>query len=381
LVLVAVMALTLMALAPAAATDQSYEFPGPNAFDIAAAPGGSVLVAQGSTVHEIRKGTTALVAEIEAMGPINGLATLGRGDFLATTQSPDRAVEGKLWRVSRGGVRSVADLGAFERAADPDAFEGPGWKDQRCEEVDGFSVGPQTNPFHLEALSGGSALVADAAGNTLLSATTAGRVDWAALFTPPVDANGDWLVRFHQDTSDGPIPCYVQPVPTSVAIAPDGDYYVGTLTGSTADPGANLHDPADDIPGVDARGLSAVWRVDSGARHAVCSEDGSGPGCTKAIAGLTSVIDVAFGPDGSLYVLEYDANGWWAAFGPGGPAGSRLLRCDPAVDQHRDHCDVVAGESELLLFAGAITFDKSGDLWILEGNVLPVPVVRSLHLP
>lgn len=383
LALATVLAMTLVTAVPAAGSNQSYEFPGPNAYDIEAAPDGSILVAQGTAVHEIRKGHTASVSEIDVTGPVNGLAALGRGVFYATAitvEGGDLAAGHELWRISRGGARMVADIGAFEQTHDPDAFAGPQWKDRRCEEVDGFSAGPQSNPFHLEAVSGGAALIADAAGNTLLSATTGGSVDWAALFTPPVDQNGGWLIRFHRETVDGLVPCYVQPVPTSVAIGNDGDYYVGTLTGSTAHPGFDLHDPVDDIPGVDARGLSAVWRIDAGAGHVVCSEAAPAVGCEKAISGLTSVIDVAFGPDGDLYVLEYDANGWWSAFFSAGPAGSRILRCDPAVDDHRDDCDVVAGELEFLLFVGAITFDKEGNLWILEGNVLPVPTVRHIDL-
>lgn len=384
LILATAVATMMLALVPAAGADEQgelYEISGP-AFDIETAPDGSLLVAQGTRILEIRKGEVGVVAEVERdnPSPVNGLAANGRGDFFATVQGGDAAVGQELLRVSRGVVRQVADIGGFEQLNDPDAFQGPQWKDQRCEDEGPFTQGPQSNPFHLELLNGGTAVIADAAGNTLLTANASGNVDWVAVFTPPVDADGEWLKRFELDTPGGAVPCYVQPVPTSVAIGPNGDYYVGTLTGSTTDVGEDIDDETDDIPGVDARGLSAVWRIDGSSKHVVCSEAEPMAGCEKAISGLTSVIDVAFGPDGHLYILEYDANGWWAAFATG-PAGSRILRCDLATDHERDDCELVAGESGSMLFVGAMTFDKSGNLWVLEGNIFPTATVRQLDLP
>jgi hypothetical protein len=62
-------------------------------------------------------------------------------------------------------------------------------------------------------------------------------------------------------------------------------------------------------------GLSRVWKIPADANNVVCSED-SGP-CEVLIDGLTSVIDVAIGPDGLLYVVEFDENSWFASFIPG----------------------------------------------------------------
>jgi hypothetical protein len=53
---------------------------------------------------------------------------------------------------------------------------------------------------------------------------------------------------------------------------------------------------------------------------------------------LTSVVDVEFGADGRLYVVEMDASGWFAAgSGTGGTA-----------------CDV---DNAIITTPGAITFD------------------------
>lgn len=358
----------------------------PPVFDIDATPNGSILVPvtvfpdpeippEGesvTTVKEITKRGVQEVVEISTKegSPINGLEPVGRSSFFATSGGQDQAVGAGVWHVSRGGARLVADVEAFEQANDPDAFEGPEWKAQACEENpdEGFTAGPQSNPYHLTRLSGSTALVADAAGNTLLSASKNGSLDWVAVFTPPVDENGtgsdkpeDWMVLFPLDEDAD---CYVQPVPTAVDIGPDGAYYVGELTGVT---------PADiGTGGGPTKGLSRVWRIEPGARNVTCPSDD----CEVVLSSFTSVIDLEFGPDGDLFVVEYDENGWFAATTPDhpiGPAGGTINRCDVEVGT----CDEV--ESDLTLPA-AITFDKWGNLWLLENN-LANPTVDQVDLP
>lgn len=326
------------------AAEGPYEF-APPVFDIAALPNGDILVAQGTDIKQIRRRGNGGVRDIISVptvpgSPINGLAPLGVGTFFATSGGLDLALGAAVWRGTRGKVREVASIEDFEIANDPDAFEGPQWKDQRCEEDpnQGFSAGPQSNPYHTTPLSGSNVLVADAAGNTLLDAKTNGDIDWVAVFTPPLDQLGDWAVLFTlPDGTD----CYVQPVPTSVDIGPDGAYYVGELTGFPAIPG-----------------WSRIWRIEGGARNVTCpSAD-----CTEVISGMTSIVDVEFGPDGLLYVVEFDAAGWFAATVLGTGVGGSVKACD--VDT--GSCDVVADN---LVLPGAITFDKWGGLWLLENNV------------
>lgn len=365
---VALMAAALMTAPASAGAAEAYHF-GPPVFDIAAAPDGGILVAEGATIKEIRKGDISDVAVVpiaepsrcalEFVGCINGVEAIGRGNFFATSGGLEGAVGAGLWRVSRGGARLVADIAAFEIEHDPDAAV---WKDTQCEVLTGF-VGPESNPYHLEALSGSETLIGDAAGNTLLSATTNGEVDWVATFTPPITnpgpdvwssvEPGEWLALPIDDDTD----CYVQPVPTSVAIGPDGAYYVGELTGVTAE---NI------FAGQPSTELSRVWRVEPGVRNVVCPS----ANCEVVISGLTSVIDLEFGPDGLLYVVEYDANGWFAATVLGDAAGGSISRCDVGTGS----CTVVDGQFEL---PSAITFDKRGTLWVLENNIV-APTVRQL---
>src|SRR5699024_5384008 len=134
------------------------------------------------------------------------------------------AVGAGLWRVADGEAILLADIEAFETEHDPDATAGTAWKDPRCEASAEFSEGPQSNPYGVAALEDGSALVADAAGNALLHAAPDGALGLAAVFAPPAGADGELLVLFTlEDGTD----CYVQPVPTAVAIGPDGAAYVG----------------------------------------------------------------------------------------------------------------------------------------------------------
>ena len=91
-------------------------------------------------------------------------------------------------------------------------------------------------------------------------------------------------------------------MPTAVACGPDGAYYVGELTG-----------------GPFPTGISRVWRIESGTRHAAC---GTSPACSIAVSGLTAVIDLQFGPDGRLYVAQLDDAGVGAFEGGQGIGGS-----------------------------------------------------------
>ncbi len=332
----------------------------PVAYDLDAAPDGSILVTQNGTVQRIRKGVVTQVAEIPGtLGqPANGLAVVGTNSYFLASGGLDLAAGAGVWHVNNGGAQLIGDIETFETASDPDAFEGPQWKNQACEEdpAQGFTAGPQSNPYHLAALTGSMALVGDAAGNTVLSVKKNGTVDWVAVLTPPIDQNGDY--RFLKTAENDPtIDCYVQPVPTSVAIGPTGDYFVGELTGAPATPG-----------------WSRIWRIESGANNVVCPS----PQCTMFADGLTSIIDMEFGPDGMLYGVEYDIEGWAVAIGKvfdpsQDPAGGTLKRFDPATGSHTT---LYSG----LPLPSAITFDKWDNLWMLENN-LTGPTVRKVNLP
>lgn len=148
-----------------------------------------------------------------------------------------------------GGWKVDADVSAYEAVANP-------------------AGGPiDTNPYGLLAESG-STVVADPGANALLRVAANGAVSTIASFrsrpADPTDA-----------------------VTTSVAVGPDGAYYVGELTGAP-------------FP----EGTARVYRVEPGATPTIFRD------------GFKTIIDIAFGPDGSLYVLQY-ATGPVFFMGPG----------------------------------------------------------------
>lgn len=244
-------------------------------FGLAAAPDGSLLVADAASgIFEVRKSG---FAQIAALPGVTDVAPLGRGEMFAIT-SPGFGGQGKLYRVSRGSVRELADILAFESSVNPD----------------GGII--ESNPFDVAAVSGATAVVADAAGNALLIVER-GVVDWIATLPNEVVSTANATQIFGCPASGAPacgLPAAIpaQAVATSVAIGPDGAYYVGELKGFPA-----------------PRGESRVWRVEPGTRHARC---GASPACRIVADGFTSIIDLVFGADGRLHVLEIDEASWLA---------------------------------------------------------------------
>jgi hypothetical protein len=132
------------------------------------------------------------------------------------------------------------------------------------EAINNPAGGPiDSNPWRLDTVPGGM-LMTDAGGNSLLRIGDDGGITTLATF--PSRTLG---------------PVTFESVTTGVAVGMDGSYYVGELTGFPFPPGG-----------------AQVYRVPSG---------GGTP--TVFATGFTMISDLAFGPDGSLYALEYDSNG------------------------------------------------------------------------
>ncbi len=245
-------------------------------FGLAIAPDSSVLVADaGAGIFEIRKGQLSQVATLPG---VSDIAPIGTGNMFAVT-SRAFGGEGKIYRVSRGSTRELADLFDFESRVNPD----------------GGII--DTNPFDVEVLTGGSALVADAAANALLIVNQRGDVDWIATLPDEVVSTAHARALYGCPQQGPAFVCNndalpAQGVATSVVVGPDGAYYVGELKGIPA-----------------PKGRSRIWRIEPGTRHAAC---GSSPACRVVASGFTSIIDLAVGPDGTLYVVEMDEESWLA---------------------------------------------------------------------
>jgi hypothetical protein len=246
-------------------------------FGLAVGPRHRLLVADaGAGPTAVHGGSTKLIASLPG---VTDVAPTGRRSLLALTSEGPGSKQA-LYRVVRGHPTEVADLLAFEQRVNPahDVVE--------------------SNPFDLARLGGGRALVADAAGNSILIVDAHGNVDWVATLpkrpvsTQPLkDAVG--CPNGPPDLCGLPPTIDADPVPTTVALGPDGYIYVGELIGFPATPGT-----------------SHVWRIDPSARHARC---GASSACSEVDTGpFTSIIDINFGPDGTAYVVELDEASWLA---------------------------------------------------------------------
>jgi hypothetical protein len=193
---------------------------------------------------------------VAATGP-HDIAFLGRGNArvaIGLGNDPMRRATcpglgpmfGWLAQVpTSGNWRLDVDVAAYESTANPDG-----------------GIPPDSNPYGLLA-EPGATIVAEAGGNDLLRVGANGSISTLAVF--PSRSNST------RGTDS---------VPTSVAVGPDGAYYVGELTGFV---------PRE----------AKVWRVVPGQAPTIFE------------SGFTTIIDITFGADGTLYVLEFDPGNLW----------------------------------------------------------------------
>jgi hypothetical protein len=192
--------------------------------------------------------------------------------------------------------------------------------------------------------------VVDAGGNDLFRVDRQGNVEVLAIFPDELVSTAN-IKELAGCPAGPPDICGLpellpaQAVPTSVAIGPDGYYYVGELKGFPA--------PTEE---------SRIWKVAPNASSAEC---GSSPDCVLVFdGGFTSIIDLTFGPDGSLYVAELDEASWAAVEILQAPTGGTINACDVATPT----CGEVASGIPILT---AITFGKDGTLWATRNALIP----------
>jgi hypothetical protein len=175
-------------------------------------------------------------------------------DPTLVAEDPISALYGVVFKLrSHGRIQPVADAWAFERAVNPDRVVGN-------ELID-------SNPVDVLE-DRGRLVIADAGGNSVIRTGHKGRLEVLSLFpnipTPAPDGST--------------IP--MQAVPTGVVEGPDGFYYVSQLTGFPFPVGG-----------------AKVFRVDPRSGR-----------YTTFATGFTNIIDLDFGDDGTLYVLELDSD-------------------------------------------------------------------------
>lgn len=199
-----------------------------------------------------------------------------------------------------------ADLGAYEAAADPNGD------------------GPDANPYSLLSLPGRQ-IVVDAGANALLEVAANGTISTLATFADRLAAAPPFLGL----PPGAQIP--MDAVPTSVAVGPDGAFYVGQLTGFPFPVGG-----------------ANVYRVPAGG------------GVPEVYAeGFTNIIDLAWDENGVLYVLELSRNGLLT-----NDLTGRLVRVEGG-----EQTEIVV---EGGLFApGGIAIGDDGSIYVTVGSVIP----------
>jgi hypothetical protein len=226
--------------------------------------------------------------DVSVRGNRNLFVSLGEPDDAAFILDKPYRARWLGWLIQSrrpGHWRPIANIGAFEANRNPD----------------GGII--DSNPFGVAAAPpDGGIAVADSGGNYLALARPSGHVRLLAAFPPTMVTPPPFIPGL-------PDPFPQESVPTSVTVGPDGAFYVGFLTGFPFTPGT-----------------ATVMRV-------VPGEDP-----TVYASGFTNVMDVDFGPDGTLYVLEMshagllsgDLTGALWAVPPGGGAPSPVVVDNPA---------------------------------------------------
>jgi hypothetical protein len=244
--------------------------------------GGVTRVADGVAERVVEGlASRAAAGGMNATGP-NDISVAGDAIYVligfagdpATRAEVDAGADelGHLFVADGNGVNPVVDVAGFETDNNPDA--------------QAFDA----NPFSLQMFEDGSGLIVDAGMNALLSLGADGVLTTLAVF-PNETAN-------LPDGAEVPM----NPVPTGLAVAADGSILVGELTGFPFPPGGA------DVMSVPAAGGEPVVAFDE----------------------FTNVIDVAVGPDGSVYVLEFNQGGM-LSIDPANPAtlDGQLTRIAP----------------------------------------------------
>lgn len=320
---------------------------------IAATSWGALLVAeQGSGEVTlalpwlgVQQAIATLPADAEG-GPVDvavggpGLGFLGDTYVVMGTSEGGSAGPpfGSLLRLKPfSGFTVVADIAAYQQT-DPDPFDTEGNP-------------TESNPNGLALLHGGTVLVADAANNDLLLVGRDGSVATVARFpTEIVPMPSGFPGPPDFPPAGTPIPA--EAVPTAVAVGPDGAWYVSELKGFPFAPGS-----------------SRIWRVAPGTTGATCPS----ASCTVFASGFTSVIDLAFGRDGTLYVLEIAKDGLLAAEGGGPPLGALW-----AV-RSGSRTELAPGE---LLFPGGVAIGRwDGAAYVTTGAVFGPGAGKVVRIP
>ena len=261
--------------------------------------------------------------------------------------APDRdGVAGVIDIASHfGTLMMLDDAGSWVEVADLTAYEfennvaGDFYPNEETGEIDPESPNLESNPYAVIAVDDG-VLVVDAGANAVLHVSADGTIAPFAIFPAEMVEAPDFL---------GLPPGTLIPmdaVPTSVAVGPDGAYYVGQLTGFPFPVGG-----------------AKVWRLEDMNGDGDAMDDGEK---TVYAEGLTAVVDVEFGSDGTLYAVEIARNGLLAAEEAGPDDVEAVTGAVVAIAPDGSHAEVA---SEGLILPGGVAVADDGSLYVTNFSV------------
>jgi hypothetical protein len=237
-------------------------------------PGASLFYGATGAITQIQNGVAErVVTGLPSLALPDGGDAAGVNDIEFDTDGNAYAIVGLASNpANRDSLLKVPDfsqliaINSFDGGADWTRLRDFGAYEQN-NNPDGQDV--ITNLYDL-LIEDNTAYVLDAGGNDLFSQRAFGSKPTLETVFPTRTTTdpltGEAVVR--------------QPVPTSVAVGPDGAFYVGELTGFPFQ-----------------AGTAQVYRINAEGQPEVYA------------GGFTNIVDLAFDNSGGLYVLEYDADG------------------------------------------------------------------------
>ena len=282
----------------------------PEAFGFRGDSGQVTMVAPDGAQTVIATGLPSYAFGLETIGPA-GIAVKDDTVWLAvggagplTPAVEPLPLENAVVRIdpATGAVASVADIGAYERANDPEPFA-----------ID-------SNLYGLAVAPDSALIVADAGGNAVY------RVDPASGALSVLAVIPGIPLPAGMEPPEGGNPmrggaAELDPVPTGIAVADDNTILVGLLAALVTD-------------------AAEVLRL---------AEDGT---LSSAATGLSNVVDVAIAPDGTLYASQISTD-----FAGEMPAPGNVVRIEADGT-----AEAVLGD---LPFPNGIAFDQSGALYVV----------------
>jgi hypothetical protein len=295
---------------------------------IAGPEGGQVCLGMSGAISRVVRGEQArIVTGLPSIAAADGSAAIGPVDvalrpngnmFAIVGLGADPAARaalgseganlGQIYRFrGNGEADTFVDVAAYEATANP------------------AGGALDSNPYSFVALAD-RFVVADAGANALIDVPTNGTPSTIAVFpsrvvpAPPIP--------------NLPPELPMESVPDAVAIGPDGAYYVGELTGFPFQVGG-----------------ARVYRVVPGQEPTIFAE------------GFTNIIDLAFGPDGELYVLEIFSKGFLQVEQPNGDPSGALTRIG------RDGSRTVIA-SQGLIAPGGVAVGPDGAVYVSNFGIL-----------